>query len=86
MIIRPVRNGDLKQIDEIYLKHHKDKIQLPDLENQITSAVVENQGRVVGFGIVKIFAEAIMLLDLDESRVNTSSFNGFVDVGSLSCL
>ena len=70
MIIRPIRNGDLKKIDEIYQKHHGDRIQMPGLNNQITSAVVENENRIVGFGIVKAFAEAIMMLDLHEMRVN----------------
>jgi hypothetical protein len=70
MKIRPIRDGDLKQIDDIYQRCHQGKIQLPSLSNQITSAVVEIQGRVVGFGIVKAFAEAIMLLDTQELRVH----------------
>lgn len=36
----------------------------------MTSAVIVNEGEVVGFGVVKILAEATMVLDIDKPKVD----------------
>jgi hypothetical protein len=70
MVIRPVRREDIARIDEIYRQGHDDAFSLPSLENQITSAVVEKDGKIIGFGVVKIYAEVITVLALDESKAD----------------
>ncbi len=62
---RPNR-GDLARIDEIWKKHHSESFGVPNLANTVTHAVVENEdGKVQAYGIVKLFAEAILFLDWD---------------------
>jgi citrate lyase synthetase len=69
MIIRRLRREDMHRIDEIYKSHHQDDFSLPSLINTITSAVVtDDLGELIGFGAVKILAEAIMVLDLDRPK------------------
>lgn len=70
MRIRPLKRDDVERVDEIYRQGHDEHFSLPGLKNQITSAVVEIGNKVVGFGIVKIHAEAIMVLDLTQSKVD----------------
>ena len=70
MVIRSVKRGDVERIDEIFRQGHDDDFSLPDLSMQITNAVVEKDGKVIGFGVVKIYAEAIAVLDLAESKAD----------------
>lgn len=70
MHIRPTRREDILEIDEIYRKCHEDKFSLPDLSNSVTHAVIVNKDAIIGFGVVKVYAEAVMILDLDQSKVD----------------
>ena len=70
LTIRPVNRTDIEAIDEIYRTGHDSHFTLPDLTNQITSAVVVKDGKVIAFGVVKVFTEAIAILDLRESKVD----------------
>ncbi len=71
MVIRPLRREDLERIDEIYRQGHDESFSLPDMSNTLTSAVVvDDNDKVVGFGVVKVYAEAIMVLDPDQSKMN----------------
>jgi len=67
--IRPVKRDDLDRIDEIYRQGHDEHFSLPDLKNTVTSAVIEIDGQVVGFGVVKVYAEAIAVLDLSKPKL-----------------
>jgi len=69
MKIRPVKRDDLERIDEIYRQGHDEHFSLPELKNTVTSAIVEKDGIVLGFGVVKLYAEAIMVLDLNKSKL-----------------
>lgn len=69
MRIRPVTKSDLERIDEIYRQGHDQKFSLPSLKMTVTSAVVATN-KVIGFGVVKFYAEAIAILDLNESKVD----------------
>jgi hypothetical protein len=70
LAIRPVRAEDLDKIDEVYKSGHDCQFTLPDLANEITSAVIVKDRKVIAFGVVKSFAEAIAILDLRESKVD----------------
>lgn len=70
LAIRPVRIEDIDKIDEVYQTGHDCQFTLPDLANELTSAVIVKNGKVIGFGVVKVFAEAIAILDLRESKVD----------------
>jgi hypothetical protein len=57
---------DLDVIDQIWKAHYASDFSLPDLTNAATFAVVEDDsGNIVAFGIVKVFAEAIMIVDMN---------------------
>lgn len=59
----------MERIDEIWRAHHANDFSVPDRENSIVDAVVEDDsGRVVAYGQVRMFAESMMFLDLDASR------------------
>jgi len=71
MIIRQVLRSDLERIDEIYRTGHNESFALPDLQNQITSAVVvDDNDKIVAFGVVKVYAEAVMVVDLNQSKMD----------------
>lgn len=67
MVIRPVRREDLHVIDAIYRQGHDDHFSLPSLEDTITSAVAED-GPIIGFGLVKVYAECVAVLDYAQSK------------------
>jgi hypothetical protein len=63
---------DVKGIDDVYKK--QDEFGLPSLENiVINSTLVDSEtGKIVGYGVVKLFAEAILLLDKDLKKKGKS--------------
>lgn len=66
--LRSFRREDISQIDEIWRKHHSDDFSVPDRRNAVIDAVVEGEGgKVIAYGQVKLFAEAILILDKDAS-------------------
>lgn len=68
MRIRPWERGDIDAIDHIWQKHHSDSFSVPDRRNCITDSVVEMESRIVAYGQVKLFAEAMFILDKDASH------------------
>lgn len=67
MIIRELRLSDLVQIDQFWQRDHKGIRGIPSRENIITDAVVEN-GRILGYGQVKVFGEALLFLNQNASQ------------------
>lgn len=69
--IRPFRQDDIAKIDKIWRDHHSDDFSVPDRTTAITDVVAEDEnGEVVAYGQVKLFAEAMMILDKDASQRN----------------
>jgi N-acetylglutamate synthase-like GNAT family acetyltransferase len=68
IITRELRQSDIPKIDEIY--NRQSNIDVPSLNNMITNAVIENEntGKVLGYGAVKLFTEAILILDKQLSK------------------
>lgn len=60
MIIRRAETTDIPTILEI---NKQNDFPLPKFENLITQALVEDNGKIIAFGMVKAFAEAILILD-----------------------
>jgi hypothetical protein len=59
---REFRIEDIGSIDEIY--HKQSIFGIPGLDNVIiNSTLVDDSGKIVGYGAVKLFAEAVVLLD-----------------------
>lgn len=68
MKIRRFRDEDIPRIDEIWQAHHKDNFGVPNRSTSVVDAVVESDsGKVIAYGQVKLFAEAMLFLDLDAS-------------------
>jgi hypothetical protein len=63
---------DLNRINEIYETHYKDDFSIPNLNNCIGSGVVVNDSEIIGFGMIKLYPEAIILLDKSASSRNKS--------------
>jgi hypothetical protein len=59
---------DLDQIDQIYWQHHAEEFFIPSAENCVTLATVKEGGRIVAFGMAKLFPEAILVLDKSVDR------------------
>lgn len=73
--IRSYEESDLEALDEIWNKFYKGEFSLPDLSNTVTHAVAEKHDRIIAFGMVKYFAEAVMIMDgeaniMDKVRAN----------------
>lgn len=66
--LRSFRQSDVEPIDRIWRKHHADDFSVPDRKNCVIDAVVEKDGEVIGYGQVKLFAEAMLILDKDASQ------------------
>jgi len=65
MDIRPATLDDFDEIERIWKKHHQGDFNIPSLRGILTHAVVTNGKGIVGFGMVKVLGEAIMILDHD---------------------
>ena len=70
MVIRPAKREDFERIDEIYRNGHDEDFSLPAMTHVLTHAVIEKDGKVIAFGVVKLYAEALMVLDLNESKID----------------
>lgn len=67
--LRSFRRSDIEAIDRIWREHHSDDFSVPDRQNALIDAVVENKhGEVIAYGQVKVFAEAMLILDLNASQ------------------
>jgi hypothetical protein len=64
---RPLWTNDLARIDEIYQKFYAEDFWLPDLTNTIGNGVVSKGNEIIAFGMVRLFPEAIILIDKDKS-------------------
>jgi N-acetylglutamate synthase-like GNAT family acetyltransferase len=68
MILRSFRDEDIPAIDKIWRDHHSSDFSVPDRRNKIVDAVVVENEKIIGYGQVKLFAEAMLILDLSASR------------------
>lgn len=68
IIARELREADIVSIDEIY--NRQPQIDVPSLKNMVINTVIENENtrRVLGYGAVKLFTEAILILDKSISK------------------
>jgi len=68
--LREFQDSDIPRISAIWEKHHSTDHSLPDRQNSIVDAVVEDDaGNIVAYGQVKLFAEAMLFLDFDSSKL-----------------
>jgi L-amino acid N-acyltransferase YncA len=85
MILRPLRLNDLGPIDEIWQRCHKGTYGIPARKFVVTDAVVEN-GKVTGYGIVRMFGEALLYLDKDISKFQQAkTFKLLMDQAIIDC-
>lgn len=68
MIIREFRDADIPEIDEIWKKYHSNDFSVPNRDTRIVEWVAEEDGRVVAYGQVKLFAELMIVLDKGASQ------------------
>lgn len=62
--LRSFTEADVLPIDRIWQEHWSKIGSLPSRHNAIIDAVVEGESGLVAYGQVKLFAEAMMFLDL----------------------
>ena len=79
IIAREFRHSDISDISNIF-DDQNNLNKLPGLKNMvINSTLIESEtGKVVGYGVVKIFAEASMVLSDDLSKREKAA--GFVEL------
>jgi hypothetical protein len=69
MTVRPYKwQLDAININEIWKKHHDADFSVPGLNNVVTNLVIYDGSKLVAFGMVKLFAEAILVMDLDANK------------------
>lgn len=57
------RPGDIEAIDRIWREHYHEQFGLPNPAHKIISGVVDSGEGIRGFGIVKLFAEGLFVID-----------------------
>lgn len=62
--------NDLERINDIYEKFFQDQIYLPSLDHTIGNGVISNDSDIVAFGMVRLYPEAIIVIDQDASNRN----------------
>lgn len=70
MHFRTLQIKDLTEIDDIYQRYYASDFSLPNLVHTIGSGVISDNLGLVGFGMVKLLPEAIIILD--KSRTKTT--------------
>jgi len=66
MRIRPFQESDILEIDRIWQAFHSRDFSVPNRNNAVIDAVVVDENdKVVAYGQVKMFAEAMFILDHD---------------------
>lgn len=65
LYLRGVREQDFPVIDGIWRRHHSKDFGIPSSANAIDIKVLTSEDKVVGLGMVKLFAEGIIVLDKD---------------------
>lgn len=63
--LRAFQNSDIEPINDIWEKHYSKESSLPNRNNSIVDAVVEDNGRIIGYGQVRLFAEGMCFVDKD---------------------
>lgn len=61
--LRSFQNSDIEAINEIWERHYSKDSSLPNRNNAIVDAIVEDDGHIIAYGQVKLFAEAMFFLD-----------------------
>jgi hypothetical protein len=68
--LRPLTHTDIIELDKLWQEHWSDS-SLPGLNNRVIDSVaVDESGRIVGYGQVRLFAEAMLFLDPTVSKRN----------------
>jgi N-acetylglutamate synthase-like GNAT family acetyltransferase len=63
MIIRNIRNADVPQVRKLCEEYRKTGFSMPEPGSIFADALIEHDGKVLGYGVLKHLAEAIMVLD-----------------------
>lgn len=67
MNLRKLLSTDIPIIDWIWRTFHRGKFGIPSLKNVIADRVVVEGNQILAYGMVKSYAEAVMILDLNLS-------------------
>lgn len=64
MIVREYKESDLEQIERLHKLFQTENFEMPDISAAYATALVESNGRILGFGMLRDITESIMLMDL----------------------
>lgn len=63
-MIRTFKSSDLDEIRKIHSQFHERGFSMPKIAEAYANAVVEEDGKILGFGMLRDITESIMILDL----------------------
>lgn len=63
---RDLRDSDIKAIDDIFKK--QPGLGVPSTRNMVVNGIVEKDGKLLAYGVVKLFGEASLIVDNDISK------------------
>lgn len=66
MQFRELQLRDLPQVNSIYEKYYQREFSLPNLNHTIGNGCILSGDEIIGFGMVKLYPEAIIILDLSK--------------------
>ena len=64
----PIGRPDYLRVSEIWERCHSHHFSLPSVHSVVDDKVILKDGDVVGYGVIKPFAEGIMVIDTDQPR------------------
>lgn len=64
MNVRRFKQSDLEEISKIHSKFHEQGFTMPEVAEAYANAVIEENGKILGFGLLRDITESIMILDL----------------------
>lgn len=70
MEIREPSIEDLRKVDAIYERDHAEKFKRPSVKLRLGHLIAEEDGKILGYGIVNVFMEATVILNKKESVRN----------------
>jgi len=65
--LREFKLEDVQQIDDIFKK--QPDLGVPSLKHMVANNTIESSnGNVIGYGVIKLFAEGVLILDRSKSK------------------
>lgn len=63
-MLREFRSSDIEEVRRIYNEHHADTFGIFNFNKVLDHGILEENGKIIALGAVKMLAEAMIILDM----------------------